>query len=99
MVSILFNQSGLSGAATGSVFGLTRRVGETHAPLHVSITGTAEVVVEGRISPEGSWVVLDTFTSSRMVFIGLVPRIRVRVVSSTAATVRAVLDAQARPVV
>jgi hypothetical protein len=94
MNSVLFNQAGLNAPVTGAVFGLSREPGEYHAPCQVTITGTANVVVEGHISPDDEWVVLDTFTASRMVFLGLAPRVRVRVVSATAATVRAVIAAR-----
>jgi hypothetical protein len=94
MNSILFNQTGLSGAVTGTTHAIRRLRGETHAALQVTITGTATAVVEGRLGPAEAWFTLDTFAVSRMVLIGIVPQIRVRVVSATTgATVRAVMDA------
>lgn len=61
--------------------------------FQVDISGTATVVLEGRISPQMTWATIDTYTASGAGRISLFPHMRARVSAYTSGTIRAELDA------
>ena len=87
-MSAILNVTGQSAPMTGSWF-QTPQDGRTHLPMQVSITaGTADVIVEGRVSAEDQPVVINQLEATDGFVGARFPHIRARLASASGATVR-----------
>jgi len=91
-MSALLNVTGQTGATTGPWF-QTPQDGRTHLPMQVTISsGTANVVIEGRVDLEDQPVVIHELDSTDGFVGARFPHIRARLTESSNATVRVSCD-------
>lgn len=93
MDGVLYSGTGVTGAATGAWFALSRNWQRTHVAASLQITaGTATVVLEGRNGPGDSPVSLKSLTATEGIMAASFPQMRVVVSGASGATIRVSVD-------
>lgn len=78
--NVLLNVSALGAGASGNGTALQVPLGASddrmYVAVEVQITGTLNVLIQGRIDSTSAWVTLNTFTASDALLIARMPQMR-----------------------